>query len=175
MELVILHTVFLHGLSTESSIVWVKHSVEHLILYGKPHVNLYLSRLIYFRMVWFFFLFLFLFSFSFPFFFFFDGVTLNPNITKQERYCLFCKKSSAFIGSDNHVQILSMPSSAGVKSLSCISTPCKIYSHRNYHFFSFCFYWEYTRVEPSTFSWWFLTSPVLTYRYKRHFRTSRET
>ena len=28
-----------------------------------------------------------------------------------------------------------MPSNAGVKSLSFISTPCKIYSHRNYHFF----------------------------------------
>ena len=52
MEFVILNTVSQHGLSTESSIVWVKHSVEHLILYGKSHVNLYLSILFYFRMVW---------------------------------------------------------------------------------------------------------------------------
>lgn len=116
------------------------------------------------------------FDFFFFFFFFFDGVTVNPNITKQEDTAFFCQKSRAFIGSDNHVQILSMPSSAGVKSLSFINTPCKIYSHRNYHFFCLSFfYWEYTRMEPSTFSWWFLTSPVLTYRYNRHFRTSRET
>ena len=32
-----------------------------------------------------------------------------------------------------------MPSNAGVKSLSFISTPCKIYSHGNYHFFFFFF------------------------------------
>ena len=120
MKFVILSTISQHGLSTESSIVWVKHSVEHLILYGKSHVNLYLSILFYFRMVWFFF------SFSFFFFFFFcDGVTVNPNITKQEGTAFFCKKSCAFIGSDNHVQILSMPSNAGVKWLSFISTPCK--------------------------------------------------
>ena len=65
---------------------------------------------------------------------------MNPNITKQEGTALFAKKSCAFIGSDNHVQILSMPSNAGVKSLSFISTPCKIYSHRNYHFFVFLFF-----------------------------------
>ena len=80
--------------------------------------------------------------FFFFFFFFFDGVTVNPNITKQEGTAFFCKKSFAFIGSDNHVQILSMPSNAGVKSLSFKTTPCKIYSHRNYHFFCLfvCFF-----------------------------------
>ena len=115
MEFVILNTVSQHGLSTESSIVWVKHSSEQLI-YGKSHVDLF-------------------FFFFFIFFFFFDGVTLNPNVTEQEGTDFFAKKSCAFIGSDNHVQILSMPSNAGVKSLSFISTPCKIYSHRNDHFF----------------------------------------
>ena len=94
-------------------------------------VNLYLSILFYYRMVLFFLI----------FFLFFDGVTVNPNITKQEDTAFFAKKSRAFIGSDNHVQILSMPSSAGVKSLSFINTPCKIYSHRNYHFF--CLYFFY--------------------------------
>ena len=34
------------------------------------------------------------------FFFFLEDVTVNPNITKQ--------KGKAFIGSDDHVQILSM-------------------------------------------------------------------
>ena len=67
-------------------------------------------------------------------------MTVNPNITEQEGSDFFAKKSCAFIGSDNHVQILSMPSNAGVKSLSFISTPCKIYSHRNYHFFVFFFF-----------------------------------
>ena len=62
---------------------------------------------------------------------------MNPNITEQEGTE---KKSCAFIGSDNHVQLLSMPSNAGVKSLSFISTPCKIYSHQNYHFFCFFFF-----------------------------------
>ena len=55
-------------------------------------------------------------------------MTVNPDITKQEGTAFFVKKKScAFIGSDNPVQILSMPSNAGVKSLSFISTPCKIY------------------------------------------------
>ena len=64
---------------------------------------------------------------------------MNPNITEQEGTDFFAKKSCAFIGSDNHVQLLSMPSNAGVKSLSFISTRCKIYSHKNYHFFCFFF------------------------------------
>ena len=58
---------------------------------------------------------IFFFFFFFLFLFFCDGVTVNPNITKQEGTAFFCKKSCAFIGSDNHVQILSMPSNAGVK------------------------------------------------------------
>ena len=70
-------------------------------------------------------------------------MTLNPNITEQEGTDVFPKKSCAFIGSDNHVQILSMPSNAGVKSLSFISTPCKIYSQGNYHFFCFVLFFFY--------------------------------
>ena len=87
MEFVILNTVSQHGLSTESSIVWVKHSVEHLILYGKSHVNLY--YLYYFIFEWFDFFFV-----LFPFFLGGggDGVTLNPNITKQEGTAFFAKK-----------------------------------------------------------------------------------
>ena len=45
-------------------------------------VNLYLSILFYYRMVLFFLI----------FFFFFDGVTVNPNITKQEDTAFFAKK-----------------------------------------------------------------------------------
>ena len=72
---------------------------------------------------------------------FFEGVTVNPNITKQ--------KGKAFMGSDDHVQILSMPSNAGVKPLSFVSTPCIIYSHQNYHVF---FPENIQGLEPSTFS-----------------------
>ena len=83
MELVILHTVSLHGLSTESSIVWVKHSVEHLILYGKSHCESIFIYIILLSNG---------FIFFFFFFFFFDGVTVNPNITKQEDTAFFAKK-----------------------------------------------------------------------------------
>ena len=134
MEFVILNTVSQHSHSTDQSlIVWVKHSAEHLI-YGKSHVNLFLSTLFYFRMVRFFLFFFFSCSlFCFLFFFFFAGVTVNPNITKQEG-------TAFFIASDDHVQILSMPSNASVESVSFVSTPGKIYSHRNYHFFCFVFF-----------------------------------
>ena len=37
------------------------------------------------------------FSFSFSFFSFFDGVTLNPNITKQEGTAFFVKKVVLFL------------------------------------------------------------------------------
>ena len=82
MEFVILNTVSQHGLSTESSIVWVKHSVEHLILYGKSHCESIFIYIILLSNGFIFFL----------FFFFFDGVTVNPNITKQEDTAFFAKK-----------------------------------------------------------------------------------
>ena len=66
MQFVILNTVSQHGLSTESSIVWVKHSVEHL-KYGKSHVNQFFCCC------------------------FFDGVTVNPNVTKLEGIAFFAK------------------------------------------------------------------------------------
>ena len=72
----------------------------------------------------------------------------------------FLPKGCSFIGSDNHVQILSMPSDAGVKSLSFITTPCKIYSHRNYRFFClFVFFFATENIQgwsrqPSPGGFW---------------------
>lgn len=83
MEFVILNTLSQHGLYTESSILWVKHSVEHLILYGKSHCESIFIYIILLSNG--------LIFFSF-FFFFFDGVTVNPNITKQEDTAFFAKK-----------------------------------------------------------------------------------
>ena len=151
MEFVILNTLSQHRLSTESSIVWVNHSSEQLI-YGKSHVNL------------FFFL-----------FFFLDGVTVNPNITKQEGIA-FCAKTLCFywLGWPRANTQYALYSNAGVKSRSFISTPSK-YVFTEILYFVFFLTENIQALETSIFSWWFLTSPVLTYRYKRHFRTSRET
>ena len=79
MELVILNTVSLHGLSTDKTFRRASHTVwktacESIFIY----INLFSNGLIFF-------LFLFL-------FFFFDGVTLNPNITEQEGTAFFAKK-----------------------------------------------------------------------------------
>ena len=126
MEFVILNTVSQHGLSRESSIVWVKHSVEHL-KYGKSHVNQFFCCCCLF-----------------------DGVTVNPNVTKL-KVLPFLQKRCAFISSDDHAQILSMPSNTGVKSLSFVRTPCNIRFHRNF-IFRFFLTANIQALEPSIFS-----------------------
>jgi len=111
MEFVILNTVSQHRFSTESSIVWVNHSSEQLI-YGKSHVN--------------------------QFFFFFYGMTVNPNITKQEGIAFFAKTLCFYwLGWPRANTQYALYSNAGVKSRSFISTPCKIRFHRNFIFLSF--------------------------------------
>ena len=94
MKFVTLDTVSQHGLSTESKTfrkashtVW-KIACESIFIY----FILFSNGLIFF-------------SFCFLFVFFLDGETVNSNITKQEGTAFFAKKSCAFIGSDNHVQI----------------------------------------------------------------------